>query len=96
MFEFRVEPAFVYQLRNIKFYFIKKNLFRCAIDFLRLEKVEIGGLKGRGLSARVVKIFEEFRDEFERLSRKKYEILSPDCEVNLLYLSNEYYVVSFN
>lgn len=60
-------------------------LFRCAIDFLRLEKVEIGGLKGRALSARVVRVFEEFRDEFEKFSRKKYEILNPNCDVYFLH-----------
>jgi dynein heavy chain len=47
-----------------------------------LEKVEIGGVKGKALSSRVVKIFEEFKDEFEKFSNKKYDPLDPQCQVN--------------
>ena len=43
-------------------------MFRCAIEFLRLEKVEFGGVKGKALSTKVFKIFEEFKEEFEKLS----------------------------
>ena len=59
-----------------------KELFKSAIDFLRLEKVEIGGVKGKALSARVFKIFEEFKDEFEKFSNKKYEPLDPNGTVS--------------
>jgi dynein heavy chain len=47
------------------------------MDLLRLEKVEIGGVKGKALSSRIVKIFEEFKDEFEKFSNKKYDPLDP-------------------
>jgi dynein heavy chain len=47
---------------------------------LRLEKVEIAGVKGKALSARVFKIFEEFKDEFEKFSNKKYDPLDPKCD----------------
>lgn len=59
-----------------------RNLFKTAIDLLRLEKVEIGGVKGKALGNKVVKIFEEFKDEFEKFSNKKYEPLDPKCDVN--------------
>jgi hypothetical protein len=42
-----------------------KDLFKTAIDFHRLEKVEIGGVKGKALSLKVFKIFEEFKEEFD-------------------------------
>lgn len=58
-----------------------KSLFKSAVDFLRLEKVEIGGMKGRALSARVVKIYDEFKEEFEKFSTKSYNPLDPNCEV---------------
>lgn len=51
------------------------------MDLLRLEKVEIGGVKGKALSTRVMKIFEEFKDEFEKFSNKKYDPLDPKSEV---------------
>ncbi|CAF0714705.1 unnamed protein product [Brachionus calyciflorus] len=57
-----------------------RNLFKTAIDLLRLEKVEIGGVKGKALSSKVLKIFEEFKDEFEKFSNKKYDPLDPKCE----------------
>ena len=59
-----------------------RDLFRISIDFLRLEKVEIGGVKGKALSARVLKIFEEFKEEFEKFSSKKYDPLDPKCDVS--------------
>ena len=51
------------------------------MDLLRLEKVEIGGVMGKALSTRVMKIFEEFKDEFEKFSNKKYDPLDPKSEV---------------
>ena len=62
-------------------------MFRTAIDLLRLEKVEIGGVKGKALSARVLKIFEEFKDEFEKFSNKKYDPLDPKGEVIISILT---------
>lgn len=61
--------------------FFNQDLFKTAQDFLRLEKVEIGGVKGKALSARVVKIFEEFKEEFEKFNNKKYDPLDPKGEV---------------
>lgn len=46
---------------------------------LRLEKVEIGGVKGKALSARVIKIYEEFKEEFEKFTLKKYDPLDPSA-----------------
>jgi dynein heavy chain len=50
-----------------------------------LEKVEIGGVKGKALSTHVVKIFEEFKEEFEKFGNKKYDPLDPLSNVSLLY-----------
>jgi dynein heavy chain, axonemal len=47
-----------------------------------LEKVEFGGVKGKALSTKVFKIFEEFKEEFEKFSNKKYEPLDPDGKVS--------------
>jgi hypothetical protein len=46
-----------------------------------LEKVEIGGIKGKALSTLVVKIFEEFREEFEKFGNQKYDVLDPGSDV---------------
>jgi dynein heavy chain len=75
--------------------FIKKDLFRSAIDFLRLEKVEFGGVKGKALSTKVFKIFEEFKEEFEKFSNKKYEPLDPDGKVGLVNYSLTFLLSKF-
>ncbi|CAF3393401.1 unnamed protein product [Rotaria sp. Silwood1] len=58
---------------------IIQDLFQTAAEFLRLEKVEIGGVKGKTLSSLVLNIFEQFKEEFEKMSNKKYDPLDPAC-----------------
>lgn len=55
---------------------------------LRLEKVEIGGVKGKVLSSRIVNIFEEFRGEFEKFTNKKYDPLEPSCQEFIVDYNN--------
>ena len=38
-----------------------KEFFKTAQQFLKLEKVEIGGIRGRALSGRVSGVHEEFK-----------------------------------
>ena len=59
-----------------------RDLFKTAQDFLRLEKVEIGGVKGKALSGKVVKILEDFKEEFEKFNNKKYDPLDPVSNVS--------------
>ena len=40
---------------------IVKEFFRTAQQFLKLEKVEIGGIRGRALSSRICCVHEEFK-----------------------------------
>ena len=62
---------------------------------LRLEKVEIGGVKGKALTVKVVKIFEEFKEEFEKFNNKKYDPLDPKCDV-IYELKKYIYKLAFN
>jgi len=57
-------------------------LFKTAQDFLKLEKFEIGGTKGKNLSFKVEKMFEEFREEFNKFTLKKYDPLDPSSNVS--------------
>ncbi|CAF2910762.1 unnamed protein product [Rotaria sp. Silwood2] len=54
-----------------------KDLFSTANTFLKLEKVEIGGVKGRALSAEILQIYEEFKAQFEKFNNKTYNPLDP-------------------
>lgn len=48
------------------------------IEFLKLEKVEIGGLKGRQLSSKITTIFTDFNQHFASFAAKTYDVLDPD------------------
>ena len=60
---------------------------------MRLEKVEIGGVKGKTLTVKVMKIFEDFKEEFEKFNNKKYDPLDSKCDVILLNKSIFNYLI---
>ncbi|XP_067615922.1 dynein beta chain, ciliary [Eurosta solidaginis] len=52
--------------------------FFTVIEFLKLEKVEIGGLRGRQLSTRITAVYVEFNKFFTAFASKSYDVLDPD------------------
>lgn len=66
--------AFLDRLHTIQWFFYT------VIEFLKLEKVEIGGLKGRILSARISAVSLEFNQCFSSFASKTYDVLDPDDE----------------
>lgn len=61
---------------NLKFFV--SRFFCTVIEFLKLEKVEIGGLKGRQLSLKITAIYFEFNQYFTAFASKTYDVLDPD------------------
>lgn len=59
-------------------YIINFRFFCTVIEFLKLEKVEIGGLKGRQLGSKITAIYVEFNQYFTAFSSKTYDVLDPD------------------
>uniref|UniRef100_G3PRS5 Dynein axonemal heavy chain 11 n=1 Tax=Gasterosteus aculeatus TaxID=69293 RepID=G3PRS5_GASAC len=53
-----------------------EELFATALDFLKLEKVELGGSRGKVLSEMVFSISEEFHDHWRTLRENKYDPLN--------------------
>jgi dynein heavy chain len=45
---------------------------------MKLEKIEIGGLKGRLLSSKVVAVFAEFSEHMSLFGSKTYDALDPE------------------
>lgn len=45
---------------------------------MKLEKVEIGGLKGRQLSLKITTIYTDFNQHFSSFAAKTYDVLDPD------------------
>lgn len=64
--------AFLGRLDTIQWF------FRTVIEFLKLEKVEIGGLRGRQLSSRITSVYLEFNQYFTAFATKSYDVLDPD------------------
>ena len=62
------------------------ELFEIMVDFSKLEKIEIGGTKGRALTHQIVTIFTEFTAASEYFKKLKYNPLNMkirDFEVDL-------------
>uniref|UniRef100_A0A8C4HHK8 Dynein axonemal heavy chain 11 n=1 Tax=Dicentrarchus labrax TaxID=13489 RepID=A0A8C4HHK8_DICLA len=74
-----------------------EELFATALDFLKLEKVELGGSRGKVLSEMVFSMSEEFQDRWRALRESKYdpldytndvrlsELVAVDFDITLLY-----------
>lgn len=52
-----------------------------ALEFMKLEKVEFGGIKGKMLSAQVTQIFEQFQETYKVFSERNYDSLDPNSQV---------------
>ncbi|XP_045482107.1 dynein beta chain, ciliary [Harmonia axyridis] len=64
--------AFLERLNTIQWF------FNTVLEFNKLEKIEIGGVKGRGLSSRLTEVYAEFQQSFSIFSGKSYDVLDPD------------------
>jgi len=56
-------------------------MFQNAVEFLKLEKVEYAGIKGRMLSAQTVAIYEEFNEMYKTFQDVTYDPLEPQDTV---------------
>ena len=65
--------------------FIFKDVFATAMEFSKLEKVEIAGIKGKVLSHQVVEIFNEFNDLYAMFGNKTYDGLDATNKVSQLH-----------
>ncbi|KAG7187946.1 hypothetical protein KM043_013908 [Ampulex compressa] len=52
-------------------------LFETVEEYVKLERVEIAGLKGKALSSTVYDIYEEFTKIYKELTEVEYDILDP-------------------
>ncbi|OAF71285.1 Axonemal beta dynein heavy chain 17 [Intoshia linei] len=66
---------------------ILKNLINCACEFTKLEKIELGGIKGRQLGDYVINVFNNFNDHYKIFASVTY-----DC----LDLNDESFVKDYN
>jgi len=57
-------------------------MFQNAVEFLKLEKVEYAGIKGKMLSAQTVAIYEEFNEMYKSFQEVTYDSLDPQDTVS--------------
>lgn len=67
-----------------------------SIEFLKLEKIELGGIRGKILSRQVMQINEEFKEQYKVFQEKTTDTLDSNnqvCDVDN-YRKNIYYIKS--
>ena len=52
------------------------------MEFMKLEKIEFGGIRGRVLSSQTVDIFNEFNEEYKVFTEVTYDPLDPQNNVS--------------
>lgn len=63
-----------------------RTILETNLEFIRLEKVEIGGLKGKGLSVKCNEVFEEFNVIYNVFRNIQYDILeTEDLSIDVDY-----------
>ena len=68
-----------------------KEFFRTAQQFLKLEKVEIGGIHGKALCNRITFVHEEFKELYAVFSNRTYDSLDPQGKDYCLFCSMYYF-----
>ncbi|XP_074120841.1 dynein axonemal heavy chain 9 [Sminthopsis crassicaudata] len=74
-------------LRRLK---MVENLLKTGWDFLKLEKIEFSGIRGKTLSQQVQNMYEEFQNVYRIFSECSYDCLDPT------HTEFENYVSEFN
>lgn len=64
--------AFLGRLNDIEW------LFNTVMEFSKLEKIEIGGIQGGSLSARIMNVYKEFQHLFVSFTVRSNDALEPD------------------
>ena len=57
---------------------ILMDFFVTTVQFQKLERIEIGGLRGKALSHSVAKVLAEFKDLYTVFTIRTYDCLDPE------------------
>uniref|UniRef100_A0A3Q3L381 Dynein axonemal heavy chain 11 n=1 Tax=Labrus bergylta TaxID=56723 RepID=A0A3Q3L381_9LABR len=84
LWDFPATLVFEHSDRIIERLHMIEDIFATALDFLKLEKVELGGSRGKVLSEMVFSMSEEFHDRWRTLRESKYDPLDYTTNVRPL------------
>lgn len=62
--------------------FLHQELYKTAIEFLKLEKIELGGVRGNILGSQVAQIYDEVFELVKVFADCKYDPLDPGDSVS--------------
>lgn len=65
-------------------FFLLQDILLTAVDLLKLEKLEIGGVRGRVLSHQVQLLHQEFVDTYKLFTERPYDCLDLNNKVQRL------------
>lgn len=60
---------------------IFQQFFSTSQEFMKLEKIEFGGVKGRVFSQLVLELFDKFQDTYRIFGERTYNPLDPETTV---------------
>lgn len=63
-------------------FFLHQDLYKTAIEFLKLEKIELGGVRGNILGSMVTQIYDEVFELVKVFAECKYDPLDPGDSVS--------------
>lgn len=69
-------------LRTLCCFFLHEDLYKTAIEFLKLEKIEIGGVRGNIFGNLVTQIYDEVFELVKVFADCKYDPLDPGDSVS--------------
>lgn len=58
-------------------FFLHQDLYKTAIEFLKLEKIELGGVRGNILGSLVTQMYDEVFELVKVFADCKYDPLDP-------------------
>lgn len=82
MWTFRPSDIFERYDKFMERLYVIRNIFDTANEFFKVEKIELGGLKGRNLSRSIQEIFNEFKNIYFKWSQIQFDPLDPTPLVN--------------
>ena len=68
------------------------DFFNTAVQLLKLEKVEIGGIRGKALTSNIYKVYEEFKDLYSVFSNGEHAstyVLYTSTFISYFVLTND-------
>lgn len=82
MWTFRLNDIFERFDQFMERLYTIRNIFDTAHEFYKVEKIELGGLKGRNLSRGIQEIFSDFKNFYIKWSHIQFDPLDPSPKAN--------------